>query len=720
MLPFPITIRHHVRVVPNKTQLRCSDEESYSDMLLLNFRKKSEVLQTMSEYKLRKSVSASYFNWKKMRWDEHLHFLVGLVALAAILSVNAEDPYRYYTWRVTYGTISPLGVPQRGILINGLFPGPTINSTTNENVIINVINELDEPFLITWNGVHQRKSSWQDGVLGTNCPIPSRSNWTYKMQMKDQIGSYSYFPSTLMHRAAGGFGGLNIHRRSVIALPYPEPAGEFTLVVNDWYRSDHKMTAMLQNLQKSLDAGKPLKFPNALLINGRTSGFVLKGKLGKTYLFRVSNVGMSTSINIRIQGHMLKLVEVEGSHTIQQGYDSLDIHVGQSLAFLVTLNAKVRDYNVVASTRFSKHTRIATAILSYDGSKTRASGALPTGPVNDFNWSMNQARSMRMNLTANAARPNPQGTFHYGTIPITRTIILENSAAKINGKLRYCVNRVSYINPNTPLKLADNYNIPGVFNLQTISPTPTRAPPSLGTSVFGISLHDYIEIIFQNAEKTIQSWHLDGSDFWAVGFGSNRWTPAMRKQYNLNDAVSRSTVQVYPNSWTAIFISMDNKGMWNLRSAIWPRRYLGQELYMRVWNNEKSLYTEYVIPPNALKCGKAAHLYWKDHCDNNGPEEKGPKDSGLVSGKEDVPAKPKEGEKMNEDERISAHSVSPATFDELKRALNSCDLSDFPYVGLKYTWDNQRRGKDKVACKLDRVVVNDAWRDAFRSSKCTF
>ena len=63
--------------------------------------------------------------------------------------------------------------------------------------------------------------------------------------------------------------------------------------------------------------------------------------------------------------------------------------------------------------------------------------------------------------------------------------------------------------------------------------------------------------------------------------------------------------QVFPKSWTAIYVSLDNKGMWNLRSAIWSRRYLGQQLYVRVWNNEHSLYTETDIPPNAIKCGKA-------------------------------------------------------------------------------------------------------------------
>ena len=120
-------------------------------------------------------------------------------------------------------------------------------------------------------------------------------------------------------------------------------------------------------------------------------------------------------------------------------------------------------------------------------------------------------------MTANAARPNPQGSFHYGTIQVARTIILENTQAKINGKLRYAVNSISYEDPDTPLKLADWFNIPGVFDLNTIKDKPTFGPAILGASVIGTTLHDFVEIIFQNNETAIQSWHLDGYSFYVVG-----------------------------------------------------------------------------------------------------------------------------------------------------------------------------------------------------------
>ncbi|KAK9713490.1 hypothetical protein RND81_06G030500 [Saponaria officinalis] len=528
-----------------------------------------------------------------------LYYIVGILAtLISISVVKADDPYRFYTWTITYGIISPLGVPQQGILINGQFPGPELDCVTNDNIVLNVVNNLDEPFLLTWNGIKQRKNSWQDGVLGTNCPIPPNSNYTYNFQPKDQIGSYTYFPSTAMHRAAGGFGALNVYSRPRIPVPYADPAGDFSLLIGDWYQTSHK------TLQQSLDAGKALSFPDGLLINGRTRSSFTASQ-GKTYKFRVSNVGLSTTFNFRIQDHKLKVVEVEGSNVLQNVYDSVDVHVGQSLSILVTLDQAPKDYYIVASTRFSRIVHTATAVLHYSSSNTQVSGPVPAPPAGEYHWSMQQARTFRWNLTSNAARPNPQGSYHYGMIPISKTFVLGNSAPLINGKQRYAVNRVSFIHPDTPLKLADYFNIPGVFSLNSIQSSPSDGDAYPGTSVLGASLHDFIEVVFQNDEKTLQSWHLDGYDFWVVGFGSGKWTAASRKTYNLKDALTRHTTQVYPNSWTAILVSLDNQGMWNIRSTMWARQYLGQQLYLRVWNSISSLSNEYHPPTNMILCGKA-------------------------------------------------------------------------------------------------------------------
>ncbi|KAL5984104.1 Monocopper oxidase-like protein sku5 [Asimina triloba] len=89
------------------------------------------------------------------------------------------------------------------------------------------------------NGVQQRRNSWQDGVYGTNCPIPPGKNFTYILQVKDQIGSFFYFPSLAFHKAAGGFGGIRILSRPRIPVPFPDPAGDYTVLIGDWYKKNH-------------------------------------------------------------------------------------------------------------------------------------------------------------------------------------------------------------------------------------------------------------------------------------------------------------------------------------------------------------------------------------------------------------------------------------------------------------------------------------------------
>ena len=91
-------------------------------------------------------------------------------------------------------------------------------------------------------GIQQRRSSWQDGVLGTNCPIPPKWNWTYQFQVKDQIGSFFYFPSLNFQRASGGFGGFIINNRPVISIPFATPDGDITILIGDWYIRNHTVS----------------------------------------------------------------------------------------------------------------------------------------------------------------------------------------------------------------------------------------------------------------------------------------------------------------------------------------------------------------------------------------------------------------------------------------------------------------------------------------------
>ncbi|KAM1024637.1 hypothetical protein ACFX13_038623 [Malus domestica] len=545
-------------------------------------------------------------------------FTVLLIHIGLFVSFSsAEDPNIFYNFEVSYITASPLGVPQHVIAINGKFPGPTINVTTNNNVIVNVRNKLDENLLMTWAGIQQRHSSWQDGVLGTNCPILPKWNWTYNFQVKDQVGSFFYFPSLNMQRASGGFGGFIINNRAIIPIPFANPDGDITILIGDWYTKNH--TA----LRKMLDEGKDLGMPDGVLINGKgpyqynttlvPDGIeyeTLEVHPGKTYRLRIHNVGISTTLNFRIQNHNLLLAESEGSYTVQQNYTSLDIHVGQSYSFLVTMDQNASsDYYIVASARFvneSNWKRVTgVGILHYTNSKGKAAGPLPVGPQDEFDktYSMNQARSIRWNVSASGARPNPQGSFRYGSINVTDVYVLKNKPpVMINGKRQATLSGISFKNPSTPIRLADWFKVKNAYTLDF--PTrPLTGAPKLETSVINATFRGFIEIILQNNDTKMQSYHVDGYAFFVVGMDYGEWTENSRGTYNKWDGIARSTVQVYPGAWSAILISLDNVGIWNIRTENLDSWYLGQETYMRVVNPEANNKTELPIPDNSLYCG---------------------------------------------------------------------------------------------------------------------
>lgn len=94
------------------------------------------------------------------------------------------------------------------------------------------------------NGIQQRLNSWQDGVSGTNCPIQPGKNWTYSFQTKDQIGTFSYFPSINFLKAGGGFGPIRVNNRKVITVPFPKPEAEYDLLIGDWYQKSYKVLYM--------------------------------------------------------------------------------------------------------------------------------------------------------------------------------------------------------------------------------------------------------------------------------------------------------------------------------------------------------------------------------------------------------------------------------------------------------------------------------------------
>ncbi|XP_038993388.1 monocopper oxidase-like protein SKS1 [Hibiscus syriacus] len=313
---------------------------------------------------------------------------------------------------------------------------------------------------------------------------------------------------------------------------------------------------------------------------------------GKTYRFRVHNVGISTSLNFRIEGHNLLLVETEGRYTSQQNFTSFDIHVGQSYSFLVTMDQNAtKDYYIVASARFVNESvwqRVTgVGVLHYSNSKGPVTGKIQ--------------QQVELGRT-------PKGLFHYGSINVTETYVIRSLPPfRINGKRLATLNGISFVNPDTQIRLADLHHVKGAYKLDFPS-KPHDTTPKMDRSIINATYRGFVEVIFQNNDTKIQSFHMDGYAFYVVGMDFGLWTESSRSSYNKWDAISRSTTEVYPGGWTAVLISLDNVGVWNLRVENLDRWYLGRETYMRIVNPEENGKTELPPPDNVLYCGALKSL----------------------------------------------------------------------------------------------------------------
>ena len=121
---------------------------------------------------------------------------------------------RHYSFEVTREYLAPDGVNRSLLLVNGEFPGPTIEANLGDTMSVTVINNINNPkegATIHWHGLPQRDLKWADGVLFvTQCPIASGSNFTYTF--RSEVAGTSWWHAHFTAQYTDGlYGAMIIH-----------------------------------------------------------------------------------------------------------------------------------------------------------------------------------------------------------------------------------------------------------------------------------------------------------------------------------------------------------------------------------------------------------------------------------------------------------------------------------------------------------------------------
>lgn len=108
---------------------------------------------------------------------------------------------------------------------------------------------------------------------------------------------------------------------------------EIAFTLSDWYHDE--MPGLISSFISVNNPTGAEPVPNAALMND-TQNFTLSVEPGKTYLFRMANVGAFAGQYFWIEGHTMKIVEVDGVFTEAAEADMIYITAAQRYSFLVT------------------------------------------------------------------------------------------------------------------------------------------------------------------------------------------------------------------------------------------------------------------------------------------------------------------------------------------------------------------------------------------------
>lgn len=268
-----------------------------------------------------------------------------------------------YDFNITWVTANPDGLLDRPLIgVNGQWPLPYITATVGDRVVVNVLNQLgNETTSLHFHGIYQNGTTEMDGAIGVSqCPIQPGGSFTYNFTASssrqssmltltipkiDQPGTYWYHSHETAQYPDGLRGPLIVNDPdSPYKGQYDE---EMVLTVSDWYHD--QIPKLMKSFISVTNPTGAEPIPKSALMND-TYNATTPVEPGKTYMFRIINVGAFAGQYFWFEGHTMRIVEVDGIYTEAAEAELIYITAAQRYSVLVTMkNDTSTNYAFVGS-----------------------------------------------------------------------------------------------------------------------------------------------------------------------------------------------------------------------------------------------------------------------------------------------------------------------------------------------------------------------------------
>ncbi|CAK3940089.1 multicopper oxidase [Lecanosticta acicola] len=530
---------------------------------------------------------------------------------------------RNYDFTITRQTIAPDGVEKDGLVINGAFPGPTIEANWGDWIEVTVHNQLDEGTSLHWHGLLQRETPWSDGVPGVQqCPIAPSVSFTYRFRA--DLPGTSWYHSHYSAQMAGGLFGPLIIYGPTDNTQYDEDLGP--VMVNDWYHTEYFQ--LVQQAMAPTAAGLAPPLSNNVLINGKMNypcanvtssqkctpnAGVSKFKFtsGKTYRLRVINAGVEAIQKFSIDGHKMTVFANDFVPITPYTTDVLTLGVGQRSDVVVKATGRPTD---------SYWMRSDLGPSFFEGGCSLHDGTSPTALAAIYYERADNSTVPTSNSTVSStALTTCQNDDLSATVPCHAIQPPSQPASSQNLDVTLQSNgthNLFYVNNST---FRVDYNDPVLLDAKNGQ---TRFPSEYNVYDFGQSSSIRL-VIYNHAQAGSHPMHWHGHNMYVLAVGFGTWDGTITNPSN----PQRRDVQILPNPQSAsvpayivIQIDADNPGVWPMHCHIaW---HLSEGLYITVLERPRDIRNDMQIPQEmAQTCTD-----WQSYTQSNVPEQI---DSGL-------------------------------------------------------------------------------------------
>ncbi|GJE98919.1 cupredoxin domain-containing protein [Phanerochaete sordida] len=233
---------------------------------------------------------------------------------------------RSYDFVVSQVEGAPDGVSKLMLVVNGMYPGPTIEVNQGDHIVVNVTNMLEKPHRDSLARSFQNQTIFYDGTAGiTECGIPPGQSLVYNFTLGEFSGTTWWHAHSTQYTDCIT-GALVVHPASPPPVAFPSWDGELVVQLADLYHtfSSVLLASYLSPWGINGTAGdEPV--PDAGTLNGlgqwggNGTYFNFTLEANKTYRLRLVHTGSFASVRFSVDYHTLTVIEADS--TLVQPYD---------------------------------------------------------------------------------------------------------------------------------------------------------------------------------------------------------------------------------------------------------------------------------------------------------------------------------------------------------------------------------------------------------------